>query len=747
MAQEHPLQSANRDDKIAVSDQVYQAVLNFFNSSIRDERLLDAASPLPPLLSRVLQSAAELIDKQPPEGDAARIEEIRRAVNQLAERILFLDHENYYRILGLNIDAEAAQIKNHYKWLTRLLFPGSDIEHWNESNAALLNRAYSVLRDPAIRKAYTEEFLSNSAADKKRGTDQEATAGTGVRRGAASEDAAPASVQNQLPSGEPTTGHTTAQPGRVTEGSTFIAANLNRVNPTPFAGVGTPRISPDSVPAAAVNTGPVPMTEPVTAAGVPLSQESVPVSRIARVSLAVAGLLIVAGAGVWLFLGDISLPFMDHGVEIPTPPMAMNQPGTAGSPLTTQELSGQVNRAVGENENRAVTQGDSTAAPDGTGQVAARSEPEITGLAGEVGSGPDTVGNPINDASPPAQFNGNQEPLSATPGGGTADFGAVPDKQVAPPAPPVLTPHALSAQDASAPATEAITGKAESAPIPPSPSSRVAKPMRESPARHVKTVSQTKQAGAKTPSKDKDVAAKTSPPAKAKSSRRAESAPVPARASKPEVAKSAQGAKTAPARQPTPVKGADEKPSSLSADASVHPGAGPAVAAAAVQPLAGGEALAVTAAKTPPSPVPAAGSSTSPPTPESPFQAVTEQQLEILIKSFISSYEAGDLDIFMSLFSEDAHTKAQKDRESIRQAYNQFFQGTRNRRLKLLQGLQWKRADKGTLVGQAPFQLRLNTEDKRAALQYSGILIFHVENRSPHLLITQFDYEYKKKKE
>ena len=113
-----------------------------------------------------------------------------------------------------------------------------------------------------------------------------------------------------------------------------------------------------------------------------------------------------------------------------------------------------------------------------------------------------------------------------------------------------------------------------------------------------------------------------------------------------------------------------------------------------------------------------------------------------MIKTFVSSYEAGDLDIFMSLFSDDVHTKSQKDRESIRIAYNQFFQATRNRRLKL-SGLEWTQTDKDTLVGRAPFLLTLNQEGKKNLLQYSGTLIFHVEDRSPHLVITQFDYEYK----
>ena len=95
----------------------------------------------------------------------------------------------------------------------------------------------------------------------------------------------------------------------------------------------------------------------------------------------------------------------------------------------------------------------------------------------------------------------------------------------------------------------------------------------------------------------------------------------------------------------------------------------------------------------------------------------------------------------MSLFAEDAHTKAQRDREAIRLAYNQFFQGTQNRRLRL-RDLTWTHDGQDTLIGRSPFVLTLKQEGQKKPVQFRGTIIFHVVNRSPHLLITQFDYEY-----
>ena len=149
-----------------MNDKAYQAVLDFFRSSVRDERLLDASSPLPPSFTQMLKTAAEIADKQPPEAKPGQGEALREAVTQFAERALFSDQANYYRILGLNRDADTAQIKDHYKWLSSLLFPVADVMHWNEADSQLLNRAYSVLRDPRYRKSYNEEFFNKSAVEK-----------------------------------------------------------------------------------------------------------------------------------------------------------------------------------------------------------------------------------------------------------------------------------------------------------------------------------------------------------------------------------------------------------------------------------------------------------------------------------------------------------------------------------------------------------------------------------------------------
>jgi curved DNA-binding protein CbpA len=783
-----------------VNDQVYQAVLNFYRTSIRDDRLLDAASPMPSQLSRMLKAAAELTDKQPPAGDPGLGEALRLAVTQFAERILFIDQANYYRILGLNRNADTVQIKDHYRWLSRLLFPVGDVVHWNEADGALLNRAYSVLRDPKFRKAYDDEFLSKGGIDNTVGVKREA-AKTDIQdfikevneslaeadefiksfaladsgQGAVAKAVASVPGQARFPAeGGFTPEQASAPPDKETDGSSFIAAKIRRINQTPFTRVETARRPTDSMSAASVSPGPAPTAIPVTDGSVfPSPAKAVEAVHRSWGSLAVKiGVPIAVGLGVLVYLSNVSPPFIDDRAENRPLPVTINPPaapetgqviarseppvqgpaagdggghGTAVKPShdavsdlhASTHIPAISSAGGGPSDLVAVPDKQSaqvaaTLPPDalppgplpvtinppavaGTGQVIARSEPPMPGLAAGDGGGDDIAVEPSHDAVSDLHA-GTHKPTTTTTAGGGPGLAAVRHKQAAPVA---ATP---------APAREIRPAPLANAPH----SSGVAK--REDTA---------------TPKQHTAITAQAPPPAREKFPERPESVSAPAREVQAETVHIAQGPKpvASSALPSSPAKSAGEQPLSPSTDSSGHPGIGTGIsqAAAAVQPPPSGDKLAMAAAQMLPSPLPGDTSSTSQSKPASPLQAVNEQHLESLIKSFISSYEAGDLDIFMSLFSEDVHTKSQKDRESIRTAYDQFFQATRNRRLRL-QGLKWTHADKATVVGRAPFLLTLNQEGKRNPLQYRGTLIFHVENRSPHLLITQFDYQYQENK-
>ena len=750
MISSFPQRSSNRDVTNAVNDQAYQSILDFYRSSIRDEQLLDAASAMPSPLSRVLKEAAELTDKQPPEDDPGRGEALRLAVTQFAEQILFIDHANYYRILGLNRDADMVQIKEHYKWLSRLLFPVEDAAHWNEANAVLLNRAYSVLRDPKFRKTYNEECLNKSSIDKTLGVKREVAARSGGGQEAAVEAMASASEQAQFPAeGGFTTEQASANSSGRTAGSSFVETNIHRLNPTPFARVKADRFPADLMSAAAVKAGPPPTSIPVADdSAFPSPAKTVEAVHGSWFSLvAKIGFPIAVGVGVLVYLGDISLPFTDHRDANRQQPVTINPPAVVG-----------------------------------TGQLIARSDPPVHDPAGDQ----NTAIKPVQDTVSDLDVS-TLEPTTTISSGGTPGLAAVPDKQIAPVPPPLSgdkrviaaaqTPSpslsgdsSLTSRSKPAPplhvATEQMHAKtthtnqeikpAVSSTPPSSPSSRSADLSRHPgpaavPEKQIAPVppplsgdKRVIAAAEMTPSSlpgDTAITGQSHPA----SPGQAVTEQMPAKTAHTE-----EGLKPAAASalSPQPAESAGEHPPSRSTDISAHPGVAAVTDTvkqiAPVAPALSGDKLAKAAAQMLPPPLPADSSSIEESRPASPLQAATEHHLGNLVKTFISSYEAGDMDIFMSLLSDDAHTKSQKDRESIRTAYDQLFQATRNRRLKL-HGLEWTRSDDGTLIGRAPFLLTLNQEGKKDPLRFAGTMIFRVQNRSSHLLITQFDYQYKAK--
>lgn len=707
-----------------MSDPVYQSVLDFFRASIRDVRLYDTATPMPPLLSLELKAAAELVDKQPP-GDPSQDEALRLAVTQYAERILFIDHSNYYRILGLNRDADTAQIKDHYKWLSRLMFPVGDMVHWNEADGELLNRAYSVLREPKSRKAYDEELVNKSDIDNTTGVKREVTARAGSGRGSVAEAVASVPGQAQIPAeGGLTPEQAPAHPRRGAQGSSYSEANKHRVKPTPSARVETARSSRDLMLAAAMSSRSASKAIPETDGGAfPSPAKTVKGTRGSRDSLAVKiAIPIAVGLAVLVYLDVIPLSFIDDRVEIRPPPVTTNIPPASE-----------------------------------TGEIIARSDSPIQGLDAGDNDGLDAALKPPDAISD--LHDGTPEPATTDTGSELPDLSAAPDAPVAA-APP---PDALTAQHEVTPAaTQAPAVKFEPAPPATAPlSSRVTKregtaapPQDRAQPTHAEQVVSSKPAAPSVPppAPVKSAGQQPSPPSLDVSSHPATGSVAATQAP----AKEIKAAPVPPATAPlssrvtnregttTPLqdktKPAHTEQVSKPAASSV-PLPSP-VKSAGEQPSLSGEKLAKAAPQLAP-PLNAGDSSSSDQSnPASPLQAVNEHHLESLVKTFITSYEAGDTDIFMSLLSDDAHTKSQRDRESIRIAYNQLFQGTRNRRLKL-QELEWTPAENDTLIGRAPFLLTLIQEGQKKPLRFSGTLVFHVKNSDSHLLITQFDYEYK----
>ncbi len=112
----------------------------------------------------------------------------------------------------------------------------------------------------------------------------------------------------------------------------------------------------------------------------------------------------------------------------------------------------------------------------------------------------------------------------------------------------------------------------------------------------------------------------------------------------------------------------------------------------------------------------------------------TTAALSTLMHRFVSSYETGNLDQFMSLFTEDAQTNERRNRNEIRTDYDDLFQTTDQRQLKLID-FNWEPGNH-TVQGWGRFEVKVRKKGRPEVTIYVGGLKFQVEKPGPQLRIT-----------
>ncbi len=117
-------------------------------------------------------------------------------------------------------------------------------------------------------------------------------------------------------------------------------------------------------------------------------------------------------------------------------------------------------------------------------------------------------------------------------------------------------------------------------------------------------------------------------------------------------------------------------------------------------------------------------------------QRITRDALGRLIHDFVRKYQAGDLDQFMSLFAENAQGNESRDRGQVRKDYEDLFQTTDERRIRLID-VNWGRVSGGVQVW-GRFDVTLRKNGEREVKTYIGKFKFHVEKQGPRLVITRF---------
>ena len=83
----------------------------------------------------------------------------------LLQNLLFFDGADSYRALGVRPDADAAQIKRHYRWLVRWLHPDRNPESMQGVFVDRINRAWDSIRTPERRNRYDVGRCATQDAD------------------------------------------------------------------------------------------------------------------------------------------------------------------------------------------------------------------------------------------------------------------------------------------------------------------------------------------------------------------------------------------------------------------------------------------------------------------------------------------------------------------------------------------------------------------------------------------------------
>lgn len=146
---------------------VVELALAVYRQPARHAELLRGGGPLPAGLAVLLRLAggteAHELDRSlaglAPDG------ELRKAALFFVEEVLFQREASHYRVLGLNQDAAAEQIREHHRLLMRLFHPdrSTQSDERREHFATRANLAYNTLRDAESRACYDETLKPQPA--------------------------------------------------------------------------------------------------------------------------------------------------------------------------------------------------------------------------------------------------------------------------------------------------------------------------------------------------------------------------------------------------------------------------------------------------------------------------------------------------------------------------------------------------------------------------------------------------------
>ena len=683
---------------------IFQLVLDFRQDPSHFGDLIGPDKPLPEDLGKLLEEVAAM---QSADGDGGQPEALVSATAFFIERVLFMPGGDYYRHLGVDRHATQEQIRKHYHLLMHLFMLDREdmADDWSAEFAEHINRAYSILRDPAKRREYdarlaglkppshnrpehanSEKSFARSIVSFARARHHAQAEPKPSAAGGSEPPSRPAPVPEAAATGESIAVNSAVAP--LQEEESFIADSIERAYSDVGARVGpVEEASPShvSVSVEATDADRAARIKPILpdedlGSGVEAAYQRHSQShKSSRWGIILVSLLVVLGgvAAVYEYQiapGELSALFNGEF-----------------SPMVTDSKTQQV--AVARPEFPSVAR-----------EREAQPEPEST----QRDDGPLALASPIPD-DPVAEPEPEPEPVMKEPVVGEDIIKAEPAREESSAPQPAVVEEKQAVVEGGEESEPIVTGLTLS----PRRTSRI--PETPAPVRVPSAMQEKVEALVVKPVVPADRTEKVVTGA-GQAADRPEVKAVPAARSSAPVAVPVEQA--AP---PVMAAKVDPTPPTVNTVPSVSEVA-PVTASRSGTELAG---------VVPPPPV------MEPP----PIEPFPQEALDSLMRTFVRSYEEGDLRRLLSVFAQDAHTNDRNDRQGIAEDYRELFGMTEKRQF-IVDDLAWTQIDDDHAKGEGEFEVKVLLKGETSITTVRGQVEIDVEKRGRDLLITRFFHTY-----
>ena len=119
----------------------------------------------------------------------------------------------------------------------------------------------------------------------------------------------------------------------------------------------------------------------------------------------------------------------------------------------------------------------------------------------------------------------------------------------------------------------------------------------------------------------------------------------------------------------------------------------------------------------------------------------TLKDINKVLEKFKSSFVAGDIDGFMSLFDVNVRTEDGDTRAVLRKEYTELFNSTDKRKIRL-NNASWQEDDSGVISGDIDFVLNIRSRIDGKISRFSGIMRMYFKKQNEDLVINGLFHAY-----